>query len=303
MKQFENHQDHMAARKGSIGSSEIGTILGLNKYQTPLDLWRLKTGRAEPFAGNQFTKMGNKLEGIVAELFDEANQIEIVRGSEKMEIRFHSDKPYFSASPDRYYMKDGEVCILECKTTQRDIDPDDLPLMWFSQLQWQLGICGIKKGSVAWLTRGVDFGFVDVNFDADYFSFMMEKAEDFWVNYVLSDVEPDPINAEDVIKLHPAEKQGKVIVASDELSEVLDELKAIKVDMGQLAKREKELKQQIQLIMKDAEAIKYMDETVATWKKSKDSQSFDSKAFKADHPKLYKQYLQTKPGSRRFLVK
>ena len=68
-------------------------------------------------------------------------------------------------------------------------------------------------------------------------------------------------------------------------------------------KNEKELKQQVQLIMKDAEKVTYMDEILVTWKASKESKFFDSKAFKAEHPELYEQYLQTKPGSRRFLVK
>lgn len=301
--EFKTQEEHMAARKGSIGSSEISSVLGLNKYQSPLDLWRLKTGRTEPFEGNQFTKMGHMLEGIVAMLFDNANQYELVRGSEKMEIRFHDDKPYFSASPDRYYMDNGEVCILECKTTQREIDEDDLPLTWFSQLQWQLGICGIKKGAIAWLTRGVFFGFAEIEFDPDYFQYMTEKAEDFWVNYVMKDVEPEPISTEDVLTLHPKEKQGKVIVAADELSEMIDDLRHIKSEIGHLAKREKDLKQQIQLVMKDAEKVMYMDETLVTWKASKESQVFNSKAFKEDHPELYQNYLQTKAGSRRFLVK
>jgi len=70
-----------------------------------------------------------------------------------------------------------------------------------------------------------------------------------------------------------------------------------------LKREEDQIKGQVQLIMRDAEAVKYYDETIVTWKQSKDSQVFDSKAFKTDNPDLYNQYLQTKPGSRRFLVK
>lgn len=42
-----DEQWHLRRRLG-IGGSEIGTILGLNKYQTPFDLWLLKTGRKAP---------------------------------------------------------------------------------------------------------------------------------------------------------------------------------------------------------------------------------------------------------------
>jgi len=202
------------ARRGSIGSSEISSVLGINKYQTPRDLWLLKTGRSEPFEGNEFTKMGHILEPIVADLFAESSEKELVRGSEKIEIRFHADKPYFSASPDRYYMKGGEVCILECKTTQATIDKDDIPLTWFSQLQWQLGITGLKSGAIAWLTRGVNFDFIELDFDEEYFDYMTQKADKFWNVNVIQDIEPDPINTNDVLNAHPAHKDGKVIVAS-----------------------------------------------------------------------------------------
>ena len=42
-----DEQWHLRRRLG-IGGSEIGTILGLNKYQTPFDLWLIKTGRKTP---------------------------------------------------------------------------------------------------------------------------------------------------------------------------------------------------------------------------------------------------------------
>jgi len=43
--------------------------------------------------------------------------------------------------------------------------------------------------------------------------------------------------------------------------------------------------------------------TIATWKAAKESQTFDTKRFSIEHPEEYAEYVVTKAGSRRFLLK
>ena len=59
----------------------------------------------------------------------------------------------------------------------------------------------------------------------------------------------------------------------------------------------------IKLCFGDAEAISFEGQTLATWKASKDSERFDSKAFQTAHPDLAKEFTTIVAGSRRFLVK
>jgi predicted phage-related endonuclease len=40
-------EDWLAARKYGIGSSDAAAAVGLNPYQSPLELWMQKTGREE----------------------------------------------------------------------------------------------------------------------------------------------------------------------------------------------------------------------------------------------------------------
>ena len=45
---IDNHEDWLAARQHQgIGGSEAGCVLGVNKYQSNVELWELKTGRRE----------------------------------------------------------------------------------------------------------------------------------------------------------------------------------------------------------------------------------------------------------------
>ena len=45
---FNSEKGWLDIRKGKIGGSSIGTILGYNKYQTPYELWKELIGRKAP---------------------------------------------------------------------------------------------------------------------------------------------------------------------------------------------------------------------------------------------------------------
>ena len=54
--------DFHSERRTGLGGSDLGAILGLNLYKTPLDVFNEKTGRAEPFTGNIQTRFGKYAE-------------------------------------------------------------------------------------------------------------------------------------------------------------------------------------------------------------------------------------------------
>lgn len=58
------HQAWLAFRAKGVGGSDMGTILGLNPYSTPYDLWLEKTGRQKPedISGKWAIVKGNALE-------------------------------------------------------------------------------------------------------------------------------------------------------------------------------------------------------------------------------------------------
>lgn len=62
-----------------------------------------------------------------------------------------------------------------------------------------------------------------------------------------------------------------------------------------------ELKHRIQILMKDAERVVFMEGSV-TWKKAQDSIGLNSKALLKQHPEYLEQFPQTKAGTRRFQI-
>ena len=128
--------------KASIGASEIATLLGLNPWKTPYDLYREHTGEKPPFAGNAATRRGNRWEFAVGHLFQrevcrqnswilrpweddgwawEPAMLNAVEKGKRGYFIRHNKYPWLTCTPDFlvYDDKDQIIGILEAKTTNR----------------------------------------------------------------------------------------------------------------------------------------------------------------------------------------
>ena len=60
-----NREEWLTHRQEGIGSSEVATILGLNPWETPYQLWRRKKGLDAPKEETFAMKAGHYLEDAV----------------------------------------------------------------------------------------------------------------------------------------------------------------------------------------------------------------------------------------------
>jgi putative phage-type endonuclease len=180
------------AKKGKIGGSQIATIIGLNPYQSPLELWAEFTGRKAPAEENAYMRQGKRMEPIIAEMFKERFPEVNVRPVNQLWQSKDNDR--FIATPDYgIYSEDFDQDLLglaEFKLSRVKglWGESEAPNAAILQLHWQLGIGGIRKGWVCGLT-----GIYDDSFYTPQFPFSQEvydscriEAEKF-----LEDVEKD----------------------------------------------------------------------------------------------------------------
>lgn len=298
-----NQAEWLENRKNGIGSSEIATIIGLNRWETPYQLWRRKVGLDPEKVETMPMRLGHLLEGAVAQLYSEETGREIEEGSDADFICISKEKPFLRVSPDRFVNMDGERAILECKTTQMPVDEDEVPEYWFAQLQYQMGVAEIEQGSIAWLQQGRDFGFVDYKLVPEFYAYLAEQAERFWVDNIKGGKEPEAYDASDVLAKYGIHTAGKAIEVGDDVYEYYNSLKGVRDEIAELEARKATLEDEIKKVFKDAEAISYNGFTLATWKAPKPSKKFDQKRFSDEHPELVNQYMIESQGSRRFLLK
>lgn len=245
MHKFSRIRDFHAARRAGVGSSDIPTLAGLTlRYgQTPLKLWELKTGRAEPWPGNDATWWGRKLEDdilyrYVHDHLDPETAARFLAGK----LRGRSTGPlkvltecvhpqYRYALAHADLVSEREPHIVEAKShsfhaAKRHEDPDfgydpedrtqnGLPASVFLQVQWQLLVYGIVTGTVAALINTNDYREYPVTADPRTQEKLLALAERFWW-HVEHDTPPAPVNWEDVQRLYPVPQQTTAMVGGEQ---------------------------------------------------------------------------------------
>lgn len=308
---YKDRADWLQARSNGIGASEAGTILGLNPFETPYQLWRRKKGMDPPKQENFAMRAGHYLEDAVSKFYADESHCHIIKSSTEDFTILSTENPILRVSPDRTFWRlgrkhnDKEKSILECKTTQLQIDPDNIPKHWFCQLQMNLGVGEYRDGALAWLTQGREFGCLDLEFDKDFFEWMSAGITDFWNRYIVGGEEPDAYTPEDVMLKSPKHVPGKTVTANDDILQQLGRLREIKESVSPFDKEKKEIENNLKLFIGDAEGV--VDENgnvLATWKAPKPKVVFDQALFESSVPeeKRRKYYHETQPA-RRLLIK
>ena len=68
-----SREEWLAERRKSLGGSDMGAVLGLNKYRSPYAVWAEKTGLIGETPDNEAMRQGRDLEEYAACRFEEAS--------------------------------------------------------------------------------------------------------------------------------------------------------------------------------------------------------------------------------------
>lgn len=332
----KDHDGWLAERAKGIGSSDAGTIMGVSPFSTPLKLWRLKKGLEPPVPETAAMRDGHCYELAVTEYFRQVAKVDIDYSSEGDWLAVDDEKPYLRVSPDRLFWPEGAEhlpenrLILEIKSTSKLVDPDNLPLYWFCQVQYQMGVMGVKMAAIAWVTSEprLNMNHTWVPFNPAFFKTLVEQIDRFWNVNILQDVEPEGITEEDMATKWPQSDPTKTAWAQSEdylnCQQFVQLTKEIADKNDQLSKLAASIKGSI----KDAEILMFEDpetgeKTLLAKNKSinetvfdearleqEDPETytrymrkfFDKNTFKDEEPDIFKKYTETRKGYRRFSV-
>lgn len=70
-----SREEWLEERRKSLGGSDMGAVLGLNRYRSPYTVWAEKTGRIGEEPDNEAMRQGRDLEQYVASRFEEASRL------------------------------------------------------------------------------------------------------------------------------------------------------------------------------------------------------------------------------------
>lgn len=253
-------EDLFAVHERRIGSSRICTVVGLNPYQSPLELWAEMTGKRS--RGPELPAMwfGKRLEPVVAEYFRHANQYD-GEVTKNVCTAIAREPNWAVATPDYFLTPKGARVpneILEIKTTSQYSAKrweDGIPDYAHAQVQWQLGIWSFDSARIACLIGGNNFVVKNVQFSQDVFDYLRELAGKF-MEHVYSDT-PPPAIAGDLkfLKEFCPPDPDKTISISGELAALAAQFLEVKAARGEPMRILSDLKSKEQAIEAKMRAI------------------------------------------------
>lgn len=296
IRKMQNNSEWLKNRKTGITGTDIVAICGLNPYKSAYDVYLEKTTPIQEKPDNVYMKMGRKLEAVICELYEEESGKTLTECEPRL-IRY-SKNPICIGSPDRYIETDG---VFEAKSTQKKIEI--LPEMYFVQNTWYVGISQRKYGVVGILERGLNFQSFTNKLDVELFEMLVEKANVFWNENILAKVPPPAQNSEDVLKIYNKHTAGKTLEVTSIAYDSVEKLREVKQKLAIFTEEKTKIEESLKMLMLDAEGLTFGGELLLTWKASKDSLRLNEQKLKDALPEIFSKFTETKPGSRRFLLK
>ena len=322
-----SREDWLKERTKGIGGSDVATVLGLNPYKTPLQLWEEKTCKSKGHEASEAAYWGTQLEDLVAKEFSKRTGMKVQRVNFMLTA---GEDGWMRGNIDRAIVNPdiaGRVSVLkadkaaecgrllstdiglECKTanqyladhwgpSQEDeiaqgqiVTEHKIPLYYETQVQWYMAVTGLSKFYVAVLIGGNDFRMYEVPRDEDVIQALVSQCENFWKTNVLADVPPAPVNVEDIKKLY-ARDNGDMAEASTEEAIDIGELRNIKGQIKELQEQEKAVASRLIMAIGERTGLNIAGEKAITYK-AQNTTRFSSTAFRKDHPDLFEDYAKT----------
>lgn len=217
----------LKARTSGIGGSEIASIMGVNKWSSPRQIWMSKVGMFDdkPPTQSEAARWGNVLETSVATEWGLRNNRRWVH----IPVILCSDScPWMFANIDGFTLdEEGNITgILEVKTTSeynRAVwEEGPLPLHYIYQANWYCGITGLQQFDIICLVGGQKLYSYTLPFDTELFTQQSAAAEKFWKEHVVTGIEPTATEVDlDSLKTVEVEEALPPAVYEDDESERL----------------------------------------------------------------------------------
>jgi len=240
----EKREEWLAIKSKTIGSSEIGTIMGVNPYCTPLRLWMQKTGKLPATPDNRAMKLGRLMESFIGDMYAEDQGVALYSPNALYALR---EDTRMTATPDYLHLNHGED-VVECKNVSYRLaskwGEGETPDSYLCQLMWQMGVLKIDTGHIAALVGAScnEFHLRTFSYDNNLFSMMVERADDF-LNYVERDIPPVAVgNDREIIESQMVLDPAEIIPLPEEAAGLCEQYESFLAERKILDAAIKELK-------------------------------------------------------------
>lgn len=306
-----SREDWLKLRGRGLGGSDMGAVLGLSKWSSPVDVWLEKTDRKPPIEDNLAMWLGRKLENPAAKRYAEQRKM-LVQNHNFMLV---DTVNYLIGNIDRLITEPGTRAAirgkirairgLEVKTSSQ-APWEDVPEHYKAQVHTYMSLAAtIEQFDIYALFIGQPKGertYPELR-DADTLNYIREAAREFWIKHVLEDAPPEP-RTEDESRAIWAQGNRTIVTITDTVYQSLHKLKQVNAEMDELKEEIAKHRNAIMAHMQAADTLQDADgNNLATWRNNKDNHKTDWRAVAMTAgatPEMIGQHTKTTPGSRVF---
>lgn len=245
---LSTRQQWLEDRRTGIGGSDAASILGLNPWSSPYEVWADKLGLLPEKEDNEAMRQGRDLEEYVARRFCEHSGKKVRRVNKMLRDPMH---PFMVANIDRDIV--GENSGLECKTTSvmnlKKFKGGEFPEQYYCQCvhylavtkksRWYCAVLVLNAGFMVYQMTTIEDDIVPdwceggVYVEPGEFISLAEAESDFW--QLVEDKTPPPIDGSEATKralqqVNPPDddKPAAILYGMEDVLDDLDSLKAQK---------------------------------------------------------------------------
>ncbi len=299
-----SYADWLEYRKQGIGGSDASVVCGINRYKSPVELWMEKTGQLPHQEAGEAAYWGTQLEPFVRAEFIKRTGIEVRRRNELLQSEDH---PFMLANLDGICeIPNVGTCIFEAKTASaykagewEDTIPDEYAL----QLAHYMAVTGYAGAYIAVLIGGNTFKWKFIERDEELISMLIQLETDFWKH--VQDGTPPPLDGSDasakfLAERFPNSRPKSHIILPDTAAVLLAQYDEACAQLEIVTEKKQKTENLLKEMMGENE-VGTAGDRVITWK-SVSQERLDSKTLRAEHPVLYKKYVN-QTSYRRFTIR
>lgn len=255
VEQDKEPEKWLELRTTGIGGSDVGAIMGMNKYASPLTIY-LSKKNVEGFKGNAATEWGHILEDPIRKKAAEELGIEIISVPG---MYTSNDIPYMNANIDGLCHAENQVTIggetieglggFEIKTSSRGegFSEDEIPDSYYCQVQHYMAVTNLSWFILTAFfmnTKRVRHYVIRRN-DEFIYGKIIPAEKDFWENYVLANQAPEPLgldSEEEYVKNLPI---AETVILDEETENLIAKRMEVQKQIKELEQKESALKDSI----------------------------------------------------------
>lgn len=278
----------LVERRSSVGASEVAAVMGLSPYQTPLDVYKSKSGVSKEF-DPLLAFVGHASEPIIHEWVETFSGIPVTLGPAFMARSV--EYPMLHASFDR--VSNDPFVTWQFKTAHQYTGhkwDEGVPTDIRVQVQAEMLVAGTRRAAVVVWIGGREFRlFWEDRDDLFIDGHMVPALTRFWADLQAGVAPPPSSVAELSTDWH---NSGAEMEAPEELQQRIEQRAFLLATAKEAEEDAKKITVELGNFMREHDVEKFTigGKALLTFKQQRGRQSFDRERLEADHPEIAAAY-------------